>query len=183
MAPFSDASGCSHAAARSFETVRLRRGGCHEDARLAPGVRRVCVSPSVDTSTCELREAGKQTKRNPRKFRISELVRRVARCVIVSMAVECRICDHHGGSPGAKTTDDRSKRLRGQTRTSPRSRAPVVCLSPDSAALLVIEATADRKPASTRCKMCGRPGHRIKPADWTIAVVGATFLGLSTVFH
>jgi hypothetical protein len=58
---------------------------------------RTSVVVSADTSMCELREGGKQTSCDPREFGISQLVRCVAELVIVSIAIEFRIGDHHGG--------------------------------------------------------------------------------------
>src|ERR1700731_2609387 len=52
--------------------------------------------PSITPSTRKLREGGKQARRNPRELGISELVGRVTRRVIVSIAMECRIRDHDG---------------------------------------------------------------------------------------
>jgi hypothetical protein len=46
--------------------------------RLALSVRYGRLLPSVDASTCELREGGKQTRGNAREVRIGELVGRVA---------------------------------------------------------------------------------------------------------
>jgi hypothetical protein len=62
------------------------------DTRLLLGVRVLASWPSISTSTRKLREGGKQARRNPRELGISELVGRVTRRVIVSIAMEC-----HGG--------------------------------------------------------------------------------------
>jgi hypothetical protein len=66
------------------------------DTRLVLGVRVLASWPSISTSTRKFREGGKQARRNPRELGISELVGRVTRCVIVSIAMECRIRDHDG---------------------------------------------------------------------------------------
>jgi hypothetical protein len=67
------------------------------DTRLVLGVRVLASWPSISTSTRKLREGGKQARRNPRELGISELVGRVTRRVIVSIAMECRIRNHDGG--------------------------------------------------------------------------------------
>src|ERR1700676_436836 len=66
------------------------------DTRLVLGVRVLASCPSIRPATRKFREGGKQARRNPRELGISELVGRVTRCVIVSIAMECRIRDHDG---------------------------------------------------------------------------------------
>src|SRR3984893_18434838 len=71
------------------------------DTRLVLGVGVRASWPSISTSTRKLREGGKQARRNPRELGISELVGRVTRRVIVSIAMKCPLREQDGESPKA----------------------------------------------------------------------------------
>lgn len=105
------------------------------DTRLVLGVRVLASWPSISTSTRKLREGGKQARRNPRELGISELVGRVTRRVIVSIAMECRIRDHDGAialapkRPMIAPRDSGNRRGRLGSRTMDAALAPPIDIS------------------------------------------------------